>query len=54
MVMGDLMPSYKDLNMAQEGVRIITPEVQAALLTKNGSLSLLNHFKLKSHLNIGG
>ena len=39
MVMGELMPPYKDFNMAEEyGVKFITPEVQAALLTKDGAL----------------
>ncbi|MDP2725270.1 MAG: NAD(P)/FAD-dependent oxidoreductase, partial [Syntrophales bacterium] len=38
MVMGELIPAYKDLNMAEDGVKILVPEVQAALLTKDGPL----------------
>jgi len=38
MVMGELIPAYKDLNMAGDGVKILVPEVQAALLTKDGPL----------------
>src|SRR4030042_2846508 len=38
MFMGELMPSYKDLDMAADGVRFYTPEVQAALLLKEGAL----------------
>src|SRR3972149_4100573 len=36
MVMGDLFPGYKDLKMAEDGVKILIPEVQAAILTKDG------------------
>ncbi|MBU4037637.1 MAG: FAD-dependent oxidoreductase, partial [Proteobacteria bacterium] len=38
MVMGELMPAYKDFDMAADGVKFVTPEVQAALITKDGPL----------------
>jgi len=38
MVMGDLMPPYKDFNLAERGVKFYTPEVQAAVITKAGTI----------------
>src|SRR3990172_3897008 len=37
MVMGDLMPAYNDFDMASAGTRFLFPEVQAALLLKDGN-----------------
>lgn len=36
MMMGELMPFYKDFDMASDGVSFHVPEVQAALLRKSG------------------
>ena len=37
MMMGELMPGYKDFDMAAAGVKFLIPEVQAALLLKDGN-----------------
>src|SRR5512139_822367 len=36
MMMGELMPFYRDIDVASDGVQIVVPEVQAALLPKSG------------------
>ncbi len=35
-LMAEIMPPYKDLNLADNGVKFIYPEVQAAYISKNG------------------
>src|SRR3990172_1477524 len=37
MMMGERMPGYKDMEMAAAGVKFLIPEVQAALLLKDGN-----------------